>query len=398
MIAIMLAPVYLLLNFYILRWNLRWMRACKNNFKSKSFRIIYISFYTFISTSLVFAYFLPISKFQKLLSEVGNYWLGTFVYIALLVSLFDLIIRIVLILNKKKANTRVVISKKTFVLAGGICISFIILISTYGILHQKHIYNTDYDIYINKKCGSEKSMKVALVADLHLGYSIGVPTIKNMVNKINELDADLVCIAGDIFDNNYDSLDDPEELIRLLKEIKSKYGVYACYGNHDIDEKLLVGCTVNTKERAEIDPRMDEFLEKANIKLLSDEVECINNEFYLVGRVDCSTAKRSEVRKSPEELIDGLDKSKPIFVIDHQPKELEELADCGVDLDMSGHTHDGQIFPFNIINKLAWENGYGYLKKGDMHSIVTSGVGIAGPNMRVGTKSEITEINIEFSK
>lgn len=396
MIAIMLAPVYLLLNFYILRWNLRWMRACKNNFKSKSFKVIYISFYTFISTALVFAYFLPISAFQKLLSEVGNYWLGTFVYIALLVSLFDLIIRIVLVFHKKTANTRIVISKKTFVLVGGICISLIILISTYGIFHQKHIYNTDYDIYINKKCGSEKSMKVALVADLHLGYSIGVPTIKNMVIKINELDADLVCIAGDIFDNNYDSLDDPEELIRILKEIKSKYGVYACYGNHDIDEKLLVGCTINTKERAEIDPRMNEFLEKANIKLLSDEVENINNEFYLVGRVDCSTAKRSEVRKSPEELINSLDKSKPIFVIDHQPKELEELANCGVDLDMCGHTHDGQIFPFNIINKLAWENGYGYLKKGDMHSIVTSGVGIAGPNMRVGTKSEITEINIEF--
>lgn len=396
MIAIMLAPVYLLLNFYILRWNLRWMRACKNNFKSKSFKVIYISFYTFISTALVFAYFLPISAFQKLLSEVGNYWLGTFVYIALLVSLFDLIIRIVLVFHKKTANTRIVISKKTFVLVGGICISLIILISTYGIFHQKHIYNTDYDIYINKKCGSEKSMKVALVADLHLGYSIGVPTIKNMVIKINELDADLVCIAGDIFDNNYDSLDDPEELIRILKEIKSKYGVYACYGNHDIDEKLLVGCTINTKERAEIDPRMNEFLEKANIKLLSDEVENINNEFYLIGRVDCSTAKRSEVRKNPEELIDSLDKSKPIFVIDHQPKELKELADCGVDLDMCGHTHDGQIFPFNIINKLAWENGYGYLKKGDMHSIVTSGVGIAGPNMRVGTKSEITEINIEF--
>ena len=396
MIAIILAPIYLLIDFYILRWNLRWMRACKNTFKSKSFKIIYIIFYTFISTSLVFAYFLPISGFQKLLSEVGNYWLGTFVYISLLVSLFDLITRIVL--HKKAENTRIVISKKTFVLAGGICISLIILISTYGIFHARHIYNTDYNIYINKKCASEKSMKVALISDIHLGYSVGVPRIKNMVNKINELDADLVCVAGDIFDNNYDSLDDPEELIRILKEIKSKYGVYACYGNHDIDEKLLAGCTVNTKARAEIDPRMDEFLEKANIKLLSDEVECINNEFYLVGRVDCSTANRSEVRKNPYELIDGLDKSKPIFVIDHQPKELDELSDCRVDLDMCGHTHDGQIFPFNIINKLAWENGYGYLKKGDMHSIVTSGVGIAGPDMRVGTKSEIVEINIEFSK
>ena len=165
MIAIILAPIYLLIDFYILRWNLRWMRACKNTFKSKSFKIIYIIFYTFISTSLVFAYFLPISGFQKLLSEVGNYWLGTFVYISLLVSLFDLITRIVL--HKKAENTRIVISKKTFVLAGGICISLIILISTYGIFHARHIYNTDYNIYINKKCASEKSMKVALISDIH---------------------------------------------------------------------------------------------------------------------------------------------------------------------------------------------------------------------------------------
>ena len=394
MIAIMLAPLYLLVNFYILRWNLRWMGVCTKHFKSKFFKIVYITFYTFISTSLVIAFLLPTSSLQRLLKYISNYWLGTFLYIILLVSLFDLI-RII-ILHTKAKNTRIVISKKTFVSVGGLCIAFIIFISTYGILHAKHIYTTNYDIYINKTCGTEKSMKLVMIADLHLGYSIGTKSMKNMVREINKLDADLVCISGDIFDNDYDALDNPKELISILKGIKSKYGVYACYGNHDISEKILAGFTFNTEERKESEPRMDEFLKEANIKLLSDEVECINNEFYLVGRVDYSTARKSQGRKTPKELIDGLDKSKPIFVIDHQPKELKELSDCKVDLDMSGHTHAGQLFPGNILNKFIWENGYGYLKKGDMHSIVTSGVGVWGPNMRVGTKSEITEINIEF--
>lgn len=394
MIAIILAPIYLLVNFYILRWNLRWMKACSKHFKKKWFKILYIILYTFISTSLVVAFLLPTSSFQRLLKQISNYWLGTFLYIILLVALFDLI-RII-VLHTKAKNTRIVVSKKTFVTVGGICILFIILISTYGILHAKHIYNTDYDIYIDKTCGTEKSMKVVMVADLHLGYSIGTRDMEKMVKKINKLNADLVCIAGDIFDNDYDALDNPEKLEETLKGIKSKYGVYACYGNHDIEEKILAGFTFKTKDKKEIDPRMDEFLEKANIKLLSDDIECINNEFYLIGRIDYSTAQKSKGRKNPEELTEGLDKSKPIFVIDHQPRELQELSDCGVDLDMCGHTHDGQLFPGNILTKVVWENGCGYLKKGDMHSVVTSGLGVWGPDMRVGTKSEITEINIKF--
>ena len=256
MIAIMLAPLYLLVNFYILRWNLRWMGVCTKHFKSKFFKIVYITFYTFISTSLVIAFLLPTSSLQRLLKYISNYWLGTFLYIILLVSLFDLI-RII-ILHTKAKNTRIVISKKTFVSVGGLCIAFIIFISTYGILHAKHIYTTNYDIYINKTCGTEKSMKVVMIADLHLGYSIGTRTMKNMVSGINKLDADLVCISGDIFDNDYDALDNPKELIKILKGIKSKYGVYACYGNHDIDEKILAGFTFNTKAGKESDPRMED--------------------------------------------------------------------------------------------------------------------------------------------
>ena len=92
-----------------------------------------------------------------------------------------------------------------------------------------------------------------------------------------------------------------------------------------------------------------------------------------------------------------MDKSKPILVIDHQPRELAELAAAGVDVDLCGHTHDGQMFPANIIVKLTWKNSYGYLKEGQMHNIVTSGVGLFGPNMRVGTKAEICPIAIRFA-
>ena len=91
-----------------------------------------------------------------------------------------------------------------------------------------------------------------------------------------------------------------------------------------------------------------------------------------------------------------MDKEKPIIVIDHEPNELEELADAGVDMDLCGHTHDGQMFPGNITTSLMWKNSYGYMKIDNMHNIVTSGVGLFGPNMRVGTIAEVVIIDVSF--
>ena len=83
-------------------------------------------------------------------------------------------------------------------------------------------------------------------------------------------------------------------------------------------------------------------------------------------------------------------------MLEHEPRQLQELADAGVDAQLCGHTHDGQMFPGNLTIKLLWENAYGYKKKDGMHGIVTSGVGVFGPNMRVGTKSEIYDIHMTF--
>ena len=143
---------------------------------------------------------------------------------------------------------------------------------------------------------------------------------------------------------------------------------------------------------------MEELLTGAGITLLEDETVLIDDAFYLAGRLDRQKPLTEDGgRLSPQELLENLDHTKPIIVMDHQPKELQELADAGADLDLCGHTHDGQMFPGNLTVHLFWENACGYLQKGQMHNIVTSGVGVWGPAMRVGTKSEICKITVQFT-
>ncbi len=104
--------------------------------------------------------------------------------------------------------------------------------------------------------------------------------------------------------------------------------------------------------------------------------------------------KLKESRRTPEELVSELDKTKPIIVIDYQSMELLELAAAGADVDLNGHTHDGQAFPGNLLLKLLWENSCGYLKVGEMHSVVTSGAEVWVQDIRVGTDSELVVLRI----
>ena len=246
--------------------------------------------------------------------------------------------------------------------------------------------------------GAAADLKIILVSDLHLGYNIGLRQMEKMVAKINAEKADLVVIAGDIFDNEWEAVQEPGRMAELLRGIRSKYGVYACYGNHDIEEPILAGFTFRQRAPKASSPQMDAFLSDAGIQLLRDEGVLIDGAFYLYGRADAQRpgAGISE-RKSPQEITADMDKTRPIIVIDHQPRELAALAAAGVDIDLCGHTHDGQMFPGNLVVRPFWENFYGYLQKGSMHNIVTSGVGLFGPNMRVGTKAEICPITVHFS-
>lgn len=391
MIAILISPLYILINIYIVKWLIKWTETCSKIFKNKIIKYIVIITYIFFASSFITGFFLPYKKIKI----IGNYFLGVIQYIVLIVVLADLIR--ILLKKTKIVNEKILSSKITFIISGSICILLTILLSTYGVIHSKKIVYTDYNVNIDKVSNID-NLKISLVSDIHLGYNTHLSHIKKMVDMINNSNSDLVLIAGDIFDNNYEAIGNDEDIINELKRIKSKYGVYAVYGNHDIDEKILAGFTFNwDKSEALIDPRMEEFLSKSNIKTLRDETILIDDSFYLIGRLDYHKyGIKINERKTIEELIKDIDIDKPIIVLDHEPYELNELSNNNVDLDLSGHTHNGQMFPSNILIKVIWDNPYGLLKVGNMTSIVTSGIGVYGPNMRVLTTAEVVNINVNF--
>lgn len=398
MLAIFLAPIYILLNIYVLRWGYLWIGNCHHLFQSRIFRIILTVIYTLIALTPLTGFLIRKPAFlHRILKITSNYFLGIFMYILMVLFSID-IVRLIL---KYAVHASWIQSRIVFAAVGACCICIVIIISFSGIYHAKHIKVTPYKITVDKSAPDMDSLKIVLLADTHFGYNSGAVHAQEIVDKINEQNPDLVCIAGDIFDNEYDAVREPEKISEILRTIRSKYGVYACWGNHDLNEPILAGFTFKRKKEDSKqlkDPRMKRFLQNSNIQLLEDEAVLIDNSFYVVGRKDASLIEKiEEKRKTPAQLTQKLDKNKTIIVIDHQPKELQDIADAGVDLDLCGHTHDGQTFPGNFTVKFLWENPCGYLQKGSMHNIVTSGSGVWGPAMRVGTDSEICTINLIFS-
>ena len=329
---------------------------------------------------------------------ISNYWLGTLEYILLFIITFDVIRRVTghSFFMKYRYPAMLHTMPKNLVIFGGFAIGLILMVSIYGVLHARRIY-VRQDPVVIEKSSSLPGLKIALIADLHLGYNSTKSHVRKIVDTINSQNVDLVCIAGDLFDNDYDAIKDPDKVADILSDIKSRYGTYACWGNHDVSEKILAGFTFPQKETIVRDGRFTEFLHHAGITMLEDETVCINNAFYLVGRRDKDMAKKEQLpRKTFAEITEPLDPSLPIIVMDHQPGELSEASDAGVDLDLSGHTHDGQMFPANLVVHFLWENACGVLKKGAMTSIVTSGAGVWGPAMRVGTNNEVVIANVSF--
>lgn len=395
MIFLFLLPFYLGVSSYMMFRFFYWMKHCNHRFNCLRFKVPFAVVYLFMALSPVIAFLLPKSAVAIVIRRLSTYWIGIMLYSLLYVVLFDLLR---LIAKHTKLKNTLLFSRGSVISIGSVVVACAVVTCLYGIFNARNIKVNEYSVTVNKSCGSDKHLKAVLVADLHMGYAIGVDHITNMVEKINQQDADIVIIAGDIFDNSYDGMDDPEGIKAQLKSIKSKYGVYAVYGNHDIDEKILMGFTFDWGGKQLHNEKMTNFMKECNIKLINDESVLINDEFYLVGRRDTDKPGTEDgTRAEVSELTKDLDKTKPIFVLSHEPDELQKTADAGADIDFSGHTHDGQLFPGNLTIGLFWENPCGMIKKDNMYSIVTSGVGVYGTFMRVGTDAEICSVDIDFA-
>lgn len=395
MIFLFLLPFYLGVSSYMMFRFFYWMKHCNHRFNWLRFKVPFAVVYLFMALSPVIAFLLPKSAVAIVIRRISTYWIGIMLYSLLYVVLFDLLR---LIAKHTKLKNTLLFSRGSVISIGSVVVACAVATCLYGIFNARNIKVNEYSVTVNKSCGSDKHLKAVLVADLHMGYAIGVDHITNMVKKINEQNADIVIIAGDIFDNNYDGMDDPEGIKAQLKSIKSKYGVYAVYGNHDIDEKILMGFTFDWGGKQLNSEKMTNFMKECDIKLINDESVLISDEFYLVGRRDTDKPGTEDgTRAEISELTKDLDKTKPIFVLSHEPDELQKTADAGADIDFSGHTHDGQLFPGNLTIGLFWENPCGMIKKDNMYSIVTSGVGVYGTFMRVGTDAEICSVDIDFA-
>jgi len=348
-----------------------------------------------MASLVIVSFFLQESGKHYRLEHFSSQWFGVLFYIIFYVAVADLIR---LLMKLFKLTPKGFFEKGRFVFVGGlVVIALIISTSIYGFIHVRDMKVVHYQASIEKPCEGIESLRIVMVADQHLGYTIGVRDMEKMAAMINARKPDLVCITGDIFDNNYNALDDSEGIMKAFKSIESTYGVYACWGNHDVKEPLFSGFSVNARGDAVRDPRMEQLLKDAGIQVLDDKVASVEDKFYVIGRLDYEKAgDGTSNRKDITQLTEGLDLSKPIIAIDHEPRELEEMEAAGVDIDLSGHTHGGQIFPMNLTNELIWENGWGIMQKGSMYSVVTSGIGVYGPAMRVFTDSEIVVMDVDF--
>ena len=385
-------PAYILLIFIFYKQ----VRYINKYFRGSKLLIALSAIYLLISPlSIPAAFFSPRGTLlRRILSNIGNYWMGFNLHFVLAMGVCFLIRLIVKLVKKDKYNLRLA-QKITNVAV----VSFTILMSVYGIVNAQNLKVTTYDVTVDKS-SKQDELNVVLIADLHLGYSVGVKQMERMVNKINELQPDVVVVAGDIFDNEFSAIYNPVRVAEILRGINSKYGVYAVYGNHDIEEDILCGFTFSDDDVTQVTSikEMDDFIENCGFTFLYDEAILINDDFYIYGRPDEERPNfGNDSRLEAEKITEGLDLSKLIICVDHEPHDQKKLSAAGVDVDLNGHTHAGQLFPGNIIINFFWDIAYGYKNFDGMHNIVSSGVGLFGPNMRTFTKAEIAQVKIHLN-
>lgn len=233
-------------------------------------------------------------------------------------------------------------------------------------------------ITINKSAGEMDSVRIAMIGDLHMGYMINRYHTKRFVDLIMAQQPDLILFVGDIIDGHIEPIVQ-QRMDEELSRLHAPLGVFTCTGNHEYRH--------DTEEKIQL-------LDNAGITVLRDSAVLIDSSFYVVGREDKVVPTRKPLRK----ILSGqsVEMSRPVIVLNHTPDNLAEEADAGADIALYGHTHHGQVFPGNIATELTFEVAHGYKKKKNTHIYVTSGIGLVGPQYRIGTVSEMVMLTVKF--
>ena len=323
--------------------------------------------------------FLP-SFISDLFIWVGSFWIGAVIYFLLIVISLD-VLRLInhflpffpSIITENYSQAKYIISVSMMGLVG--------LILLGGHINSLIPRVQALDINIAKKAGAMKSLKIVAASDIHLGTIVGRSRLDHLVDKINSLDPDVVFLPGDIVDEDLAPVI-KQNLGESLRKIKTRLGIYAVPGNHEHFGNINKAC---------------DYLTEHGIVMLRDQSIKVADAFYVVGREDPTVGRfNGHPRKALPELMAAVDKTYPVIMMDHQPFNLNEAVAEGVDLQISGHTHYGQLWPANYIVRSIYELPWGYKKIANTHFYVSDGAGTWGPPVRIGNRPEIVSIRVTF--
>ena len=378
--VIVALSVYILINLYVVR------RGAQALASQPGARRVFLVL--FIGLALAFPLGRILMAFARgwatsALVEVGTFHLAVMLYAfmaVLAIDLVRLVDAIVPFLPKSLFSAGSRTGPVLFAVAAGA----VVLTVALGAWNATRLRTVDLDLRIPARSGAVERLTVVAASDLHLGALVGPSRLKKVVARMNALEPDVVLFAGDIVDETV-TAEIEAKLGGIMRELRAPSGLFACAGNHEFYSGL---------------ERNLACLRACGVTVLQDEAVEVAGAFVLVGRRDPSSLGMQEKRLSIGGILtgSGVAADLPVFVLDHQPLHLEEAEQAGAALQISGHTHDGQIFPIDLVNSLIYELNWGHLRRGNTHYYVTSGAGTWGPPVRVGSRAEIVRIRIDFER
>lgn len=309
----------------------------------------------------------------------GSYWMAAWFYFLLLFGVFDLL----RLFSKLPFIPTIIWTQWSyrFFLAS---IALVLVLLVWGSWNAWHPVTRRYDLVLPGKNSPINKLHIVAVSDIHLGWIVDSKRLNKLADQIRSLNPDVVFLVGDVIDEGIDPASE-NQIPQALGKIQAPLGSFAVLGNHEYISRQA--------------DRLKPYFQEGGVNLLRDETVKVADAFYLAGRDDRSSSTfNGGPRQELPALLAGVDKSSlPIILLDHQPFNLEEAEDQGVDLQISGHTHRGQMFPNQFITHAIYECDWGYLRKDNLQVLVSSGFGTWGPPIRIGNRPEILDIYISFA-
>lgn len=368
--------LYALINYYIIRRGLSVLP------EGSSIRLWLIYGVSFLALAFIAGRFLErvsVNWLSATLIWFGSFWLGIMVYLLLQLVLIDLVRLLNMVFHFIPAFSDPENARKVIAIA---VVSFTAFIVLAGHINTWFPVVRNFEMKVHKDGGALQQLHIVAFSDVHLGTTIEKRHLSIIVDRVNSLNPDVILIPGDIIDEDIAPVIH-NNVGEVLTKLKAKYGVFAVTGNHE----YIGGVTASKK-----------YLGEHGVELLNDTIRLIDNSFYLVGREDLTIKQFTNgKRKTLSEIMEGVNHEKTIIMMDHQPFKLEEAEQNGVDLQLSGHTHHGQLWPFHFITNMVYELSWGYKKKGNTHYYVSGGVGGWGPPIRTVNRPEIISIKLQFT-